>query len=225
MAIEFKRLAYADELHTAVTIDGTSPLSLSGQAISIKNDSAAAITEVDTGTLANSDTVVPTSKAVKDALIQANITGLKTSDGPTFDHAHLTNGFYENGRSVKMGEWIDIAYDADNFTAGTGTWTVEEADQLTLKYTLIGKTVIVAMTLNNTSLSAISAYVAVQMPFTSADTVIGPLCRIIEASTQKSGFSYMSASGSKLYVYILGASFAVAANNMVIQLTFITEIT
>ena len=46
--------------HAAVTIDGTSPLSLSGQAISLKNDAAAAITEVDTGTLANSDTVVPT---------------------------------------------------------------------------------------------------------------------------------------------------------------------
>ncbi len=48
-----------------LTIDGTSPLSLSGQAISLKNDAAAAITEVDTGTLADSDTVVPTSKAVK----------------------------------------------------------------------------------------------------------------------------------------------------------------
>ncbi len=64
MAIEFKRLAYADELHAAVTIDGTSPLSLSGQAISLKNDAAGAITEVDTGALTNSDTVIPTSKAV-----------------------------------------------------------------------------------------------------------------------------------------------------------------
>jgi len=51
--------------HAAVTIDGTSPLSLSTQALSLKNDADAAITEVDTGTLANSDTVVPTSKAVK----------------------------------------------------------------------------------------------------------------------------------------------------------------
>jgi hypothetical protein len=51
--------------HAAVTIDGTSPLSLSTQAISLKNDAAAAVTEVDTGALAASDTVVPTSKAVK----------------------------------------------------------------------------------------------------------------------------------------------------------------
>ena len=54
--------------HAAVTIDGTSPLSLSTQAISLKNDASAAITEVDTGTLADSDTVVPTSKAVKTAI-------------------------------------------------------------------------------------------------------------------------------------------------------------
>jgi hypothetical protein len=68
MAVEWKKIAFADDLHAAVTIDGTSPLSLSGQAISLKNDAAAAITEVDTGALANSDTVIPTSKAVKTAI-------------------------------------------------------------------------------------------------------------------------------------------------------------
>jgi len=57
-----------DLKHAAVTIDGTSPLSLAGQAISLKNDAAAAITEVDTGTLADSDTLIPTSKAVKTAI-------------------------------------------------------------------------------------------------------------------------------------------------------------
>lgn len=54
--------------HPALTIDGTSPLSLSGQAISLKNDAAAAITEVDTGTLDNSTTKIPTNKTVYDAI-------------------------------------------------------------------------------------------------------------------------------------------------------------
>jgi hypothetical protein len=212
--------------HAAVTIDGTSPLSLSTQAISLKNDAAEAITEVDTGALADSDTVVPTSKAIKDALIQANVTGLKTSDGPTFDHAHMTNGLLERDRSVAMGEWINVAYSAGNFTAGTGTWTVEEEDQLTLKYTLIGKTAILVLTLVNTTVSDITAYLAVALPFTSTGTIVGSLCRIIENGVQKSGFPYMSASGSKLYIYILGASFAAAgADKTTIQLTFITEIT
>lgn len=66
MAIAWKKLAYADDLHAALTIDGTSPLSLSGQALSIKNNavSPAAITAVDIGTIADSDTVIPSSKAV-----------------------------------------------------------------------------------------------------------------------------------------------------------------
>jgi len=55
--------------HAALTIDGTSPLSLSGQAISLKNDSAAAITEADTGTLDNSTTKIPTNKTVYDAIL------------------------------------------------------------------------------------------------------------------------------------------------------------
>lgn len=226
MAVEWKKIAFADDLHAAVTIDGTSPLSLSTQAISLKNDAAEAITEVDTGALADSDTVVPTSKAIKDALIQANVTGLKTSDGPTFDHAHMTNGLLERDRSVAMGEWINVAYSAGNFTAATGTWTVEEADQVTLKYTLIGKTAILVLSLSNTTVSDTTAYLAVTLPFTSAEVIVGSLCRIIENGVQKSGFSYMSASGSKLYIYILGASFAAAgADKTTIQLTFITEIT
>jgi len=58
----------SSDVHAALTIDGTSPLSLSGQALSLVNDAAAAITKVDTGALANSDTVIPTSKAVKTAI-------------------------------------------------------------------------------------------------------------------------------------------------------------
>lgn len=54
--------------HAALTIDGTSPLSLSGQAISLKNDDGNAITSVDTDTLADSDTLIPTSKAVLTAI-------------------------------------------------------------------------------------------------------------------------------------------------------------
>jgi hypothetical protein len=52
--------------HSAVTV--SAPISLSGQALSLVNDAAATITEIDTGALANSDTVIPTSKAVTTAI-------------------------------------------------------------------------------------------------------------------------------------------------------------
>ena len=54
--------------HSAVSIATPSPLSLSTQTLSLKNDAAAAITEVDTGALAASDTKIPTSAAVRTAV-------------------------------------------------------------------------------------------------------------------------------------------------------------
>jgi len=66
MAVEWKRILTTDDLHSAVTV--SAPISLSGQALSLVNDAAATITEIDTGALANSDTVIPTSKAVTTAI-------------------------------------------------------------------------------------------------------------------------------------------------------------
>lgn len=72
----------SSDVHAALTIDGTSPLSLSGQAISIKNDAAGAITEVDTGTLDNSATKVPVNKTVYDAIGANHIAGLTVTVKP-----------------------------------------------------------------------------------------------------------------------------------------------
>jgi len=60
--------------HVAATV--SAPLSVSGQALSLVNYEAATTTEIDTGALANSDTVIPTSKAVTTA-----IAGFSSSSG------------------------------------------------------------------------------------------------------------------------------------------------
>lgn len=61
--------------HAAVTV--SAPISLSGQALSLVNDAAASVTAIDTGALANSDTVIPSSKAVTTSLAEKlNITSL-----------------------------------------------------------------------------------------------------------------------------------------------------
>jgi hypothetical protein len=54
--------------HAAVTV--SAPINLSGQALSLVNNavSPATVTAIDIGALANSDTVVPTSKAVTTAI-------------------------------------------------------------------------------------------------------------------------------------------------------------
>jgi hypothetical protein len=60
----------ANDHHDAVTV--SAPIVLTGQAIELKNNagSPAQVTAIDVGTLANSDTVVPTSKAVKTAIAE-----------------------------------------------------------------------------------------------------------------------------------------------------------
>jgi len=77
---ELSNLAYADAGHTGFeptvtkgNLTATAPVSLDqtrqviggAAVVSLVNDAAAAITEIDTGALANSDTVIPTSNAVK----------------------------------------------------------------------------------------------------------------------------------------------------------------
>ena len=61
--------AYVDNnLHTILTVPGTTPLSLSTQALTLVNDKAGVITQIDTSLLSNLDTDIPTSKAVTTAL-------------------------------------------------------------------------------------------------------------------------------------------------------------
>lgn len=50
--------------------------------------------------------------------------------------------------------WSTVAFDAANFTASAGTWTVESADQVDFAYLLIGKTMRMAFQINSTSTSA-----------------------------------------------------------------------
>ena len=54
----------------------------------------------------------------------------------------------ERGRSIPVGEWINIPYNAADYTTSTAaTWRVDAADLRTLKYMLVGKTVTIIFTL------------------------------------------------------------------------------
>jgi len=60
--------------HAEVTV--STPLKVVGQLLSVINDAGVEVTEVDTGVLANSDTVIPTSKAVVTAIAAGGGGGL-----------------------------------------------------------------------------------------------------------------------------------------------------
>jgi len=95
--------------HAAVTV--SAPISISTQALSLVNDAAATVTEIDTGALANSDTVIPTSKAVTTAIAAGpKIVAWVNFDGTTNTAGYCTIRASYNVTSV-----------ADN---GTGDYTI-----------------------------------------------------------------------------------------------------
>jgi len=63
---EWERVAKADVVHDPVT--ASAPIQASGQALSIVNDKGETVTEVDTGSLSNSEKTIPTSKTVSAAI-------------------------------------------------------------------------------------------------------------------------------------------------------------
>ena len=87
-----------------------------------------------------------------DALLAAN-TGV-TFGGPVT----------ERGRSLAMGVWQDVPYDANNFTAPTGSWTVESGDVVTYRYMLIGETMFLSLILNGTTVGGTPAHLRVAVP-------------------------------------------------------------
>lgn len=64
----------------------------------------------------------------------------------------------------EQGGWIDVAYASGNFTASSGTWTVDSGDQTTFSYWLEDATLHVALSLNTTSVSATPGTLNVAIP-------------------------------------------------------------
>ena len=94
---------------------------------------------------------------------------------PNLSVALLASGaYYEGTRSTAMGYWIAVAHSAGNFTASTGSWTVDSGDQLVYRYTLIGKTMILSWSIANSDVSAGSVLrLAIPGSFTAAQTING----------------------------------------------------
>ena len=63
-----------------------------------------------------------------------------------------TGKIYERGRSVAMGDWIDVPYDSNNYWANGGTWTVG-SNGAHYSYTLIGSTMIINLRVHDSTLT------------------------------------------------------------------------
>lgn len=63
-----------------------------------------------------------------------------------------------------QGTWIDIPFDAANFTASAGTWTLTSGDQIVLRYKIDENTFYLNFFLTTTSVSNLGALLRITLP-------------------------------------------------------------
>lgn len=109
----------------------------------------------------------------------------------------------ERGRTTAMGDWTSVTYNAANFTASAGTWTVDSADQVGYSYTLVGKTMTLRVDLRDTTVSGTAPSnlnVAIPGGFTSAG-YSAVVYDLLDNGTLRLGFGRSTPSGSVIELY------------------------
>ncbi|ANS04443.1 hypothetical protein [uncultured Mediterranean phage] len=93
-------------------------------------------------------------------------TGQKTEDALRLLWVGLNDTRTQHSRLLEQVEqWKPVPYLAGNFTANSGTWTVEAADHTLYQYTLTGKVLVVQFTLvNTTSSSGMGSQLRIALP-------------------------------------------------------------
>lgn len=72
--------------------------------------------------------------------------------------------FREAGRTVPVGHWANEPFNAANFSGSHTTWTLTAPDQVSLRYTLIGKTMMVAWNIQASSVGGPTTYLKIKIP-------------------------------------------------------------
>lgn len=120
--------------------------------------------------------------------------------------SYSATGFREYGRSVQLGDWIGINFDATRFTgADSMTWTVQDIDIDTDRYTLIGHTLIYGFRIVNTTVAG-----------TPSDTLQIALPGGLVAERSMQGFVYAKDAGT---VEIAVAQVAAGGSHVLISKT------
>lgn len=116
----------------------------------------------------------------------------------------------------RRGFWTPVSFDAALYTAsGAMTWTVESADQATLAYALLGKTLVVSLVLANTTVAGTPSTelrVAIPASLTAARAMAMPV-RIRDNGTWTTGEASVSADGTVIAIVRTdGAAFSASSN-------------
>lgn len=115
----------------------------------------------------------------------------------------------------EQGGWIQVPYNAGDFTTPTGAWTVDSGDVGTFAYLLIGKALSVDFFLSATSVSLATASLKIKIPggFT-ANKAKRQIESMIDAGTGVVGFAQVGAAGTTIDCFkdITAANWSIATN-------------
>jgi hypothetical protein len=129
----------------------------------------------------------------------------------------------ERGRAVNLGEWTAATYAGGNF-AGSGamTWTVDSGDVVNVSYTLVGKTMVLNVYINGSSVGGVAS-TSLQMTIPGSFTAAHPTENFIRvydnSSTAVAGIIRTTAGGSAVIINRLddGNFSASSTNNTSVQ--------
>jgi hypothetical protein len=117
----------------------------------------------------------------------------------------------------QMTTLTDVAFSAGNFTASAGTWTVEEADQVTYAYNKCGVMCTMMIKLDYTSVSATPDYLYIHMPVTATRTVVAPF-RLYDGDTERVGYAIVIAGSDIMSLRSPTGTFATSTNLTICQI-------
>src|SRR6185437_14338320 len=104
----------------------------------------------------------------------------------------------------KADQWVDVAYNAANFTASAGNWTVDSADVETLCYHIDGNKMTVAYSIQNTDVSAAPVSLRIVIPDgrVAARTIRAAIAVIVDAGVNvNTGFARVVAGGTVIELF------------------------
>lgn len=138
-------------------------------------------------------------------------------------------GLYERARTTAAGIWTSVAYNSANFTAsGSMTWTVDSGDQVAYAYMMIGKTMFISFTFNNTSVGGtVSTELRFAIPagFLALNNATISAIRSFDSGTDTVGFCGTVAGAGYIRCWRGGfTNWALSTNNTSVQGLAIFEV-
>lgn len=149
-------------------------------------------------------------------------------DTETSRHSTIraTGTIAERGRMVAMGDWIDVPFGELAFTGDVSSWVLTGPDFMSLRYTLIGHTLVYNFFLTTASVGAgnttllmplppgFKASYAAEVPFTYSDN-----------GTLGTGIARISSGESTVSLFTAtGAAWSPAANTTLVSGQLLIEI-